>query len=32
VTTYNEEIVGSNLGAVYWMDVSDATAITLSRK
>ncbi len=28
----SKEIVGSNLGAVYWIYVSDAIAITLSRK
>jgi len=32
VTTHNQEIVGSNPGAVFWMDMSDATAITVSRK
>jgi hypothetical protein len=29
--TYNQEIVDSNPGAVYWMDLSNATA-TFSRK
>ncbi len=23
---YDQEVVGSNLGAVYWMDVSDAAS------
>jgi hypothetical protein len=31
-TTYIQKIVGLNLGAVYWMDVNDVIAITLSRK
>jgi hypothetical protein len=29
---HDQEVVGSNLGTVYWMDVSDLLAITLKRK
>ncbi len=29
---HNQEVVGSNPDTPYWMDVSDAKAITLSRK
>jgi len=29
---HNQEVVGSNPGTVYWMDVSDLLAITLKRK
>jgi hypothetical protein len=28
--THNQEIVGLNPGVVYWIDESDATAITFS--
>jgi hypothetical protein len=29
---HDQEVMGSNLGTVYWMDVSDLLAITLKRK
>ncbi len=30
--THDQEVVGSNPGTVYWMDVSDLLAITLKEK
>jgi hypothetical protein len=30
--THDQEVVGSNPGTVYWMDVSDLLAITLKKK
>jgi hypothetical protein len=29
---HDQEVVGSNTGTKYWMDVSDLLAITLKRK
>jgi hypothetical protein len=29
---HDQEVVGSNPGTIYWMDVSDLLAITLKEK
>jgi hypothetical protein len=29
---HDQEVMGSNPGTVYWMDVSDLLAITLKKK
>ena len=32
VKAHDQEVVGSNPGTIYWMDVSDLLAITLKEK